>query len=438
MASISTDSGGRRRILFTTPDGQRRTLRLGAVSLRTARDFRLRVEALAEARTLRLPVEPALAAWVRDLPEASHARLVRVGLVEPRETAATLGTLLERVEAVQAVSAATVASRAQTHKSLLAMFGAERRLDSIKAIDAERWRQRLTEGGLARATQSKRVLVAKSIFRKAVRWGLMPSSPFADLRAGSQANPERAYYLTIENMRAIMAACPDDEWRVIIGLSRLAGLRCPSELAGLRWGDVNWERGRLTVRSPKTAGHDGHAVRVVPIAPELRAILQRLFDAAEPGTVAVVPRLHDPSLNLRTTFGKIVAKAGVTPWPRLFHNMRASCACDWVERVPNHAVAAMLGHSPLIGARHYLQTRDSHFDLITGGADATYDGGAESDARGAQNAAQRVAAPNGVERADDAESPENMGELVGSAAECGSVQHVRMAPLGLEPRTKRL
>ena len=71
-----------------------------------------------------------------------------------------------------------------------------------------------------------------------------------------------------------------------MALSRFARLRCPSEIVALRWGDVNWERGRLTVRSPKPARHD---VRVVPIAPELRPILQQLFDQTEP----VVPRLRD-------------------------------------------------------------------------------------------------------------------------------------------------
>lgn len=78
-----------------------------------------------------------------------------------------------------------------------------------------------------------------------------------------------------------------------MALSRFAGLRCPSEVAALRWGDVNWEHGRLMVRSPKTAGHEGHAVRVVPIAPELRPILQDLFDRAEVWVEAVVPRLRD-------------------------------------------------------------------------------------------------------------------------------------------------
>jgi integrase len=141
-------------------------------------------------------------------------------------------------------------------------------------------------GGLVAAAKSgdvavaKRVHVVRAIFKRAVRWGLIPSSPFADLRAGSQSNPDRAFHVAPESIRAIMAACPDDQWRAVVALSRFAGLRCPSEIVALRWGDVNWERGRLMVRSPKTAGHEGHAVRVVPIAPELRSILQDLLDHA--------------------------------------------------------------------------------------------------------------------------------------------------------------
>jgi integrase len=53
--------------------------------------------------------------------------------------------------------------------------------------------------------------------------------------------------------------------------------------------------------------------------------------------------------------------------PRLFDNMRASCATDWAEALPAHVVAKWLGHSPLVAAKHYLQTRDAHFELATNG-----------------------------------------------------------------------
>ncbi len=342
MASISRDANGTKRVLFTDGDGQRRSVRLGDVPVKAAETFRLRVEALLSAKTTGTPWDAELSAWVRDLPDRMHDRLARVELVElrTRTPAVTLGNLLDRFEAAAVVRPATRAAYRQTTGSLREHLGAETPLGSITAVHADGWRKAIAESGLAPATVAKRVHVARAIFKRAMRWGLIPSSPFADLRAGSQSNPERAYYVTPESIQAILAACPDDQWRAIVALSRYAALRCPSEIVVLRWGDVNWERGRLTVRSPKTAGHEGHAVRVVPITPELRPILLALFERAEPGTEAVVPRLRDAGVNLRTTFNKIIARAGVKPWPRLFHNMRAT---DWAERFPGHAVAGWLG-----------------------------------------------------------------------------------------------
>ena len=72
---------------------------------------------------------------------------------------------------------------------------------------------------------------------------------------------------------------------------------------------------------------------------------------------------------------KIITRAGHKPWPRLFQNLRASCATDWVERYPNHVVAKWLGHSPMIAATHYLQTRERHFeDVVTGGGNGAIEG----------------------------------------------------------------
>ena len=48
--------------------------------------------------------------------------------------------------------------------------------------------------------------------------------------------------------------------------------------------------------------------------------------------------------------------------------LRAS-ATDWAEVLPAHVVAKWLGHSPLVAEKHYLQTRDAHFEVaIRGGA----------------------------------------------------------------------
>ena len=145
-------------------------------------------------------------------------------------------------------------------------------------------------------------------------------------------------------------------------------------------------------------------------------------------------RLRNPGANLRTTFTKIIGRAGVKPWPRLFHNLRASCACDWVERFPAHVVAGWLGHSPLIAARHYLQTRDAHFDLATG----MNKSGAESGAPEAQNAAQQPSAPDRADSHDPSEVPVEAEDSQCDATPCEAVQCELVGDKGLEPSTSRV
>lgn len=445
MASIGYEGerGELKRIMFRDEAEKQKSLRLGKCSERNALLALSAMEHLLEAKQHDAAPHHDGVRWLDKIDDRLHARVVALGLAQPRDTAVvTLGMLLDRFDAAAAVKASTRAAYKQTTDSLRASLGADTPLGLLTPADADGWRKSIAEPvkvtdddgkettkQLAPATVAKRVHVARAIFKRAIRWGLIPSSPFAELRAGSQSNPDRAHYVAPESIRAILEACPDDQWRAVVALSRFAGLRCPSEIVALRWGDVNWERGRLMVRSPKTAGHEGHAVRVVPIAPELRPILQDLFDRAEVGVEAVVPRLRDPAMNLRTTFGKIIAKAGVTPWPRLFHNMRASCACDWVERFPAHVVAGWLGHSPLIAARHYLQTRDAHFDMAIGGAGGTGHGEA------ATNPATQAHQSDPTASEGKTQNPENPAVLVGCGVGCDPVESGKVGDTGFEPVT---
>jgi len=432
-----------RRIIYRDAAGRQQSLRLGKCSERAAQNALAGFERVLEAHRVGSTIHPDGVRWLEAIDDRLHARVARLGLVQPRAGApvVTLGMLLERFDAAAAVKAGTRTTYRQALGMLREHFGESTPIDSITPAHADEWRKAIAEpatvtgdGGkettkrLAPATAAKRVRVAKAVFRKAMKWGLIASNPFADLRAGSQSNPERAYYVTLETTRSILAACPDAEWRAIVGLSRFAGLRCPSEIVALRWGDVNWERGRLTVRSPKTAGHEGHAVRVVPIAPELRPILQDLFDQAAPGTEAVVPRLRDPAMNLRTQFERIIAKAGVKPWPRLFHNLRASCATDWVERFPAHVVAGWLGHSPLIAAQHYLQTRDAHFDLAAGVGRV-----GEAAANPAANPAAQARPTDATPEHADTGNRENHAVLAGCGVRCDPVETGQVTPRGFEP-----
>jgi integrase len=76
----------------------------------------------------------------------------------------------------------------------------------------------------------------------------------------------------------------------------------------LRWGDIDWERSRFTVRSSKTDHHEGKDRRIVPIFPELLPHLADAFDRAEPGQEFVGTRYRDDGVNLRTHVERIIGR----------------------------------------------------------------------------------------------------------------------------------
>jgi hypothetical protein len=182
----------------------------------------------------------------------------------------------------------------------------------------------------------------------------------------------------------------------------------------LAWCNVDFEAGRLTVTSPKTEHHADVATRIVPIVPRLHAILMDAFEAAEPDTVLVVPMLRNADANLRTHAHRLMLRAGVEPPPKVFVNLRSSCATDWAKEHGRHVAAKWCGHSPLIALRHYAQVRPEDFDRATGRArqpasptapPSPSKGGAESGARAAHNAAQHATATARVEPSESSEVP---------------------------------
>jgi len=85
--------------------------------------------------------------------------------------------------------------------------------------------------------------------------------------------------------------------------------------------------------------------------------------------------------NLRTTFTKIVRRAGLTQWPRLFHNLRASRETELVESYPVQVVTSWLGNTPTVAMKHYLMTTEAHFEAAVGGDHEAAQNPAQASAR---------------------------------------------------------
>jgi integrase len=421
MASVSNDGDRRYRVLFEGPDGRRRAVHLVQVSERQAEAFRLRIEALVgAAKTASGSVDPDTARWVERLPDGTHAKLARAGLVRPRgRSASSLGKFLDDFLASVQVKAGTLVTYKQTRRVLVEHFGEAASLRDVGPAEADRWRQWMRGNGLADSTIARRVKSARQMFRVAVRWKLLDANPFEDVKAGSMANKARQHFITREVAAKVLDACPDAQWRLLFALSRYGGLRCPSEHLALTWADVDWATGRVRVPSSKTAHLAGGDHRYIPLFPELLPYLREAFESAEPGTTHVITSYRQPNTNLRTQLLRIMRRAGVEPWPKLFHNLRSTRQTELEEHYPTHVVCAWLGNSEAVARQHYLQVRDVHFDQAAG--------------MKAQPEAQHNTERGGMGKNVATIDPRNQPDFPGGAEACGIMPGGGMTPTGFEP-----
>ncbi len=426
MASVISDPNGRKRIQFVADDGTRKTIRLGKATRRQAEGVKVRIEQLALAATgITGVVDDETAKWLTGLGEFMYDRLVAVGLVADR-TAVRLGAFVDNyIKERHDVKSGTATFYGHTRRNLLEYFGPEKALREITPGDADRWRLHLLGQGLAENTVRRRCGMAKQFFRVAVRRKLISSNPFEDLKATVQGNPKRFYFITREEARKVLDACPDTQWRLIFALSRYGGLRCPSEHLALRWTDVDWGKGRMRVRSRKTEHRVGCESRLVPLFPELLPFLREVFEEAEPGTEYVITRYRQSNCNLRTQLQRIISRAGLKPWPKLFQNLRSTRETELAERWPEHVVCAWIGNTKAVARKHYLQVTEEHFER------AVLVPAAKNEAT--QNAAQQTAAGPCMESQPVGE-PGKFDAKRGTAMCCKT----SMGPAGFEPATNAL
>ncbi len=189
---------------------------------------------------------------------------------------------------------------------------------------------------------------------------------------------------------------------------------------GLRWEDIDWQQERITIHSPKTEHHPNGELRIVPLFPELRPYLEQAWDQAETGTVHVITRYRDTNANLRTQLLRIIKRAGIEPWPKLFQNLRSSRETELAEQFPLHVVCAWMGNSRPVATKHYLQVTDAHF------------------AKAVQNPVQQPAVTARDDSQAEASAQQKSPVLQHLALPCDIALERIVGRAGLEPATNRL
>ena len=256
--------------------------------------------------------------------------------------------------------AATVVNYTSTETRLYDFFGADEPVIRVTEERALAFRKYWLSRGKAPATVSGYIKNLRQVWKFGAQIGVVGENPWLAVPRDSQKNPVRNFYVTPEMYEALLDACPDQDWRTLLALCRIGGLRCDSETSRVRWVDVNWEKKTLLVHSPKTERYEGRGIRVIPLYPELERELSASWLRAEEGAEFVLPRLRT-RMNLRMQMTRIIFHAGLCPWERVFNNLRASRATELQQQFPAHVVAAWMGHSPEVAAGHYLMVRPDDF-----------------------------------------------------------------------------
>ncbi len=371
MASLSREPEGRKTVQVVL-NGKRQSIRLGKMSLRDAETVRLRIEDLAASLNSGRAWDNATAEWVAGLDSRLAGKLERIGLIRKRTQTTSPMTVAEFLDDYLAkrgdVKESTRLVLGHTRRCLVEYFK-DKPIADITDGDADDFRLWLvshadpadkTVKKLADNTVRRRCGIARQYFKAAMKRGLVTRNPFAEMPVTVRGNPKRMYFLSRADAQKVLDACPDAQWRLLFALARFGGLRIPSEALALTWGDINWAAGRFTVHSPKTEHHEGKDQRVVPIFPELEPYLLAVWDDQAPNE-PIITRYTNVTQNVGTQLARIVRAAGLSPWPKLWQNLRATRETELSERWPIKTVCEWIGNSRLVAAEHYLTVPEEHF-----------------------------------------------------------------------------
>lgn len=358
MASVERRGRSFRVIAYLNYD--KLTFSLGRVTQKTADRFAGNIDTLLHERRCNLPVSREVSNWLADLDDSLYDLLVEHELTEARIKVGTLAAFIDSYAAGRSDVTERRVGKFQNAKARLIEFFGDCKLDAVTPGGADEYSRWLLKK-LAPATAHKECQIAAQFFRHAFRKGLIERNPFDGVTVGKATNDNRRVFVSRDTIKRVLDKCPNWQWRLVTALARYGGLRCPSEVALLKWSDIHWDAERMTVTSPKTERY-GKATRLVPIFPELRPYLDEAYFAKDADKTWVVPMMAgDADKNLGTTFRKIVRRAGVEEWPKPFQNCRASRQTELEQRFPTYVVCSWLGNTPTIAHKHYLTVTDDHF-----------------------------------------------------------------------------
>jgi integrase len=230
---------------------------------------------------------------------------------------------------------------------------------AIAVGDVEAYRAARKDQHLSTVTINHDLKLLRKMFNWGIRFGYLEQTPFkrgpvTTISLEREIPRNKRFHSEEDEERLLRAATPQLH-ALIVGMLETA---CrPGELLSLQWGDVNLERGELTIRAAKSKTR---TERVLPISARLRAVLEmRQRDPAGeqfgPEAYVFGNEVGRQTPGVRNEWEKVRAAAGLED----FHlaDLRHEAASRFEEfGVPTLYVSQFLGHSNLTTTTRYLNS----------------------------------------------------------------------------------
>lgn len=227
----------------------------------------------------------------------------------------------------------------------------------------DKLKQGITTRGTIRspATVNRYLAALSQVFTIAIReWGWVEDNPLRKISKMKEPR-SRVRFLSDEERTRLLKACQESDSKllyIIVVLALSTGAR-KMEIIGLKWQDVDLNRGVITLHETKNGER-----RLLPLVGYASSLIKKYAKIRQLNCDYVFPsnNLKNP-IDIRTPFETALKRAEITDFR--YHDFRHSAASYLIMNGASLAeVAEILGHKTLQMVKRYAHMSDAHTSKV--------------------------------------------------------------------------
>ncbi len=219
-------------------------------------------------------------------------------------------------------------------------------LDKITPIMIRKYIAQKLETGVRPSTVNRWLQTIKSMFSRAIEWGMLHGrNPATGLKNIPQNN-SRCRWLTEEEQSILLGCCNEHLTRIVVLIALKTGMRW-GEIISLKWQQspcsnyVDFDKNVIFIHESMTKTQRSRHIPLIGVVREAIGTIERI-----PGTdnIFLNPKTEKPFGSFKRSFHTALRRAGISDFR--FHDLRHTFASSLVRsNVDLYTVQRLLGHT---------------------------------------------------------------------------------------------